>query len=177
MGKAHAVAFQGRIISVHVRETLHGVREVVTHPGAVAVLLRDEQGRILLVRQERDGAGRPLWEIPAGTLDPGERPLAAAKRELSEETGLTARHWRYLGRVYPTPGYSSERIYLFRADGVGGAPTAQSEVDAVGFFSLEEVLRLARRGQGDGKTLAALALAAEIESGTSPDATTAPQVT
>jgi ADP-ribose pyrophosphatase len=157
-GRPPSIAFRGRAISVELRETPAGRREVVLHPGAVAILA-PRDGRILLVRQMRDGAGCPLWEIPAGVLEPGERPLAAAKRELMEETGLTAETWRYLGLLYPTPGHSNERIFLFLAVGVRGTPTAGSEVDAVGFFTRGEIVRFARRGQGDGKTLAALALA------------------
>jgi ADP-ribose pyrophosphatase len=134
---------------------------VVLHPGAVAVLVRDRAGRVLLVRQHREGAGGPLWEIPAGVLERGERPLAAAQRELWEETGLTARHWRYLGTVYPTPGYSTERTYLFLAGDPSGEPGARSEVDEVRFLSVAEIQRLARAGVGDAKTLAALALAGE----------------
>lgn len=128
------------------------------HPGAVAVLVRDEGGRVLLVRQRREGAGGPLWEVPAGTLERGERPLAAAKRELAEEAGLTAGSWRYLGLAYPTPGYSDERTYFFLARDVAGHAAPRSEVDEVGFFTVGEVRALARRGEGDAKTLAALAL-------------------
>lgn len=156
---ARSLVFQGRAITVEVRETPAGPREVVLHPGAVAVLLRDELGRILLVHQHREGPRAPLWEIPAGVLEVGEKPLAAAKRELSEETGLTARRWRYLGTVYPTPGYSAERTYVFLAEKPSGEPAARSEVDEAGFFPTASIYRWARMGQGDAKTLAALALA------------------
>ena len=152
-----SLVFQGQAISVEVRDAPAGRREVVLHPGAVAVLVRDEGGRVLLVRQHREGVDGPLWEIPAGTIGQGEKPLAAAKRELAEETGLTAGSWRYLGLAYPTPGYSNERTYFFRVEDVEGTPSARSEVDAVRFFTREEILALARCGQGDGKTLAALA--------------------
>ncbi len=155
-------AFAGAVFSVLVRETPQGRRDVVLHPGAVAILPLTRDGRLLLVRQEREGAGRPLWEIPAGTLEPDEKPLAAAKRELGEETGLTAGCWRYLGTMYPTPGYSTERTYLFLATDLRGEPSARSEVDGVGFFTADDARRLARRGQGDAKTLAALALAEPI---------------
>lgn len=149
-------AFQGRLLTVLLRETPEGTREVVLHPGAVALVIPDKHGRLLLVRQHREGPGAGLWEIPAGTLEPGERPYAAALRELREETGLWGK-LRYLGLLYPTPGYSTERTYFFRVEDVEGTPTARSEVDAVRFFTPEEIRDLARRGLGDGKTLAALA--------------------
>ncbi|MGC9529677.1 MAG: NUDIX hydrolase [Candidatus Bipolaricaulaceae bacterium] len=149
--------FRGRVISVRLVSTPRGQREVVDHPGAVAVAVRNAAGKLLLVRQHRPGANRPLWEIPAGTLEPGERPLAAARRELAEETGLAADRLRYLGTIYPTPGYGAERIFLFAAQATGTA-APQAEIAAVGYFSSAEIVALARAGQGDGKTLAALTL-------------------
>jgi len=151
-------AFRGRLISVRVLETPRGPREVVEHPGAVAIVVRDEEGRVLLVRQLREAVGKEVWEIPAGKLEPGEAPEAAAARELHEETGLTAARLRFLGTIYSTPGYSNERLYLYLAEGVTGKPAAASEVSEARFFTREEVAELARAGEGDGKTLAALAL-------------------
>lgn len=148
------VAFHGRLLRLVLRETARGLREVVEHPGAVAILVFDPLGRILLVRQFREGAGRKLWEIPAGTLEPGEKPFSCAVRELREETGLSVKP-RFLGVIYPTPGYSTERIFLFAARAEGEA-IASSEIEEVRFFTKEEILELARRGEGDGKTLAAL---------------------
>jgi ADP-ribose pyrophosphatase len=149
------VAFHGRLLRVVLRETPRGAREVVEHPGAVAILVFDSLGRILLVRQFREGAGRALWEIPAGTLESGEKPYSCAVRELREETGLSLRP-RFLGVIYPTPGYSTERIFLFAAKTEDKA-VASSEIEEVRFFTKDEILELARRGEGDGKTLAALA--------------------
>ncbi len=150
--------FRGRLISVRVEETPRGPREVVEHPGAAAVLVLDAEGRVLVVRQPREAAGKALWEIPAGKLEPGEAPEEAARRELLEETGLSASTLVPLGVIYPTPGYSGEVIHLFLAQGVAGEPRAASEVSAVRFFTRGEVAALARAGEGDGKTLAALAL-------------------
>jgi len=151
-------AFRGQLISVRVVQTPRGTREIVEHPGAVAVLVQDPEGRVLLVRQGRPAAGRELWEIPAGKLEPGEPPEQAARRELREETGLIAETLVPLGVIYSTPGYSNEVIHLFLAQGVAGEPRAASEVSAVQFFSRKEIAELARAGEGDGKTLAALAL-------------------
>jgi len=156
------VAFCGRLLRLVLRQTSRGVREIVEHPGAVAILVFDPLGRILLVRQFREGASRALWEIPAGTLEPGEKPYACALRELREETGLSLRP-RFLGVIYPTPGYSTERIFLFAAK-TEEVPFASHEIEEVRFFTKEEVLELARRGKGDGKTLAALAFLFASES-------------
>ena len=150
-----SLVFQGRFLRVVLRHTSRGYREVVQHPGAVAILVTDPSGRILLVRQFREGAGRELWEIPAGTVEPGEKPYFCAIRELREETGLSVRP-RFLGVIYPTPGYSTERIFLFAARAEDKA-VASSEIEEARFFTKEEILELARRGEGDGKTLAALA--------------------
>jgi len=158
IAEGHSLAFRGRLIAVEVRDTPAGRREVVLHPGAVAVLVRNEQGQVLLVRQYREGPQAPLWETPAGLLERGESPLTAARRELREEVGLTARRWRYLGTIWPTPGYSTERTYVFLASGLRGTPAARQEVDEVRFFAPSEILDLARRGHGDAKTLAALPL-------------------
>jgi len=155
-GAEEKLAYSGKLLRVVVRQTSRGWRELVEHPGAVAVLVTDAQGRVLLVRQHREGAGRELWEIPAGTLEIGEKPYACAKRELREETGLTGK-LRYLGVIYPTPGYSTERIFLFQLVGTANFARADHEVEEARFFSVPEIMELARKGKGDGKTLAALA--------------------
>lgn len=151
--------YRGRLVSVRLIQTPEGARELVEHPGAVAVLVRDPLGRVLLVRQSRVGAGGDLWEIPAGTREPGEPPLATAQRELLEETGLQASRWTQLGTIFPTPGYSNERITLFLAQGITGEATGRSEVDEARFFAVPSILSMASEGHGDAKTLAALALA------------------
>src|SRR5947199_930248 len=81
-------------------------REIVRHPGSVAIVPRQADGRIVLVRQFRYVTGRELWEIPAGTLDkPGEAMADAARRELAEEAGFKASRWTALGSAYLVPGY------------------------------------------------------------------------
>ena len=97
------------------------VHEVIRHPGAVCVVALDEQGRILVVRQYRTALERVTVEIPAGKLEPGEDPLKAIGRELSEETGYTAGNIRHLASIAPAAGYSDEIIHLYMAtDLVGG---------------------------------------------------------
>ena len=155
---AEELLFRGKLLTLKVLHTPRGEREVVQHPGAAAVLVVDASGKVLLVRQLREAAGKELWEIPAGKLEPGEYPEETAARELREETGLEAGQLTYLGAIYPTPGYSSEIIYLFLAKFPRGQARAASEVAEARFFTPAEVLEQAFRGQGDGKTLAALAL-------------------
>lgn len=90
-------------------------REHVDHPGAVAVVPRFSKNKLLLIRQFRYSAKGDLWEIPAGTLELGEKPLTCAKRELEEETGYKAKKWRYLSRFYLAPGMSNEVMTLYEA--------------------------------------------------------------
>lgn len=103
-------------------------REIVEHPGAVAVLGLDESGRVLMIRQYRHPVGRLLWEIPAGLRDkPGEPLLAAAERELLEETGYRAADWRVLVDFFTSPGFSTERLRIFLARGLTQVPEAGRE--------------------------------------------------
>jgi 8-oxo-dGTP pyrophosphatase MutT (NUDIX family) len=96
------------------------VREVVLHPGAVGVVVLDDDYRLWLVRQPREALGVPdLLEIPAGKLDEeGESPLEAGRRELAEEIGKRAEHWESLGSFYTSPGFTNEEVHLFLATGV-----------------------------------------------------------
>jgi 8-oxo-dGDP phosphatase len=101
-------------------------REVIEHPGAVAVLALDSGGQVLLVRQYRHPAGQVLWEIPAGLRDVTGEPLVqAAQRELLEETGHRAADWHVLTDVVSAPGFSSERVRIFLARGVSEVPAAE----------------------------------------------------
>ena len=93
-------------------------REIVAHPGAVAIVPVRPNGDVLLVRQYRHAVRSDLWEIPAGKLEPGEDPLACAQRELREETGYKAADWTRLCTFYTSPGFSNERITLFHAAGL-----------------------------------------------------------
>ena len=101
-------------------------RDVVLHPGAVAVLALDDTDRILMIRQYRHPVGRLLWEIPAGLRDvPGEAPWVTASRELMEEAGYRAKDWRVLADYYSSPGYSTERLRIFLARDLELIPAAE----------------------------------------------------
>ncbi|MFT4086602.1 MAG: NUDIX hydrolase [Gordonia sp. (in: high G+C Gram-positive bacteria)] len=111
-------------------------REVVEHHGAVAVIARDEQGRIAMVRQYRHPIGRRLLELPAGLLDggPDESPLGAAQRELAEEADLAADFWRTLVDLCLSPGFTDEALRIFVAEGlrsVDGGEREHEEADMV----------------------------------------------
>ncbi|MDZ7636964.1 MAG: NUDIX hydrolase [Bryobacterales bacterium] len=136
-------------------------RSIVSHEGSAVVLPVDEDGRVLLVRQYRVPAEKTLWELTAGRLDPGEKPLAAARRELAEETGLRARHWKRLARFYPTPGYVSELMHLYLASGLkqGEACTEEDERIETRWFTRGELEQWVDSGKlEDAKTLAGLLL-------------------
>ena len=115
--------FQGRILSVHVDEVLlpngnTSTREVVEHVDGVAVLPLDERNNVLTVTQYRYVFGKPLLEIPAGKLDPGEDPVTGALRELKEETGAVPDSLLPLGVILPAPGCYGEKLHLFLARGL-----------------------------------------------------------
>lgn len=115
--------FNGRVIrvtldKVQLEDGTTSTREVVHHHGGACVLPVDANGNVTMVRQFRYALGEELWELPAGKLEAGEDPFEAAKRELSEECGLTADTYTELGVVYPTVGYDSEKIYLWAAEGL-----------------------------------------------------------
>ncbi len=124
------VVHRGRYLEVRIdtierADGTRGTRDVVGHPGAVAVLALDDDGRLLLVRQWRIPAGRAMLEIPAGTLDVhdgvAEDPDLAARRELEEETGHRATAWRKLASFWTAPGFASELMHLYLATGIAGA--------------------------------------------------------
>jgi ADP-ribose pyrophosphatase len=143
----------------------HHTREWVEHPGAVAILAVAD-GAVLLVRQYRTPAARVLLEIPAGTLDRGpdgavEDPDVAAPRELGEETGCHAAHWRVLSRFFPAPGFAGEVMHLYLATGLtpidGYAGPEPDERLALVRVPIGEAIALAAEGGiEDGKTLLAL---------------------
>lgn len=131
-------------------------RSVVRHAGSAVMMAVDERKRILLVRQYRLPADQYLWELPAGKLDPGEKPLQAAKRELAEETGYKARTWKKLVSFFPSPGYIQEKMTIFLATDLteGTATPMDDERIETRWFRAKEVGKLIRSGKiEDGKTI------------------------
>lgn len=156
--------FDGRIL--HVRRDVvrlpdggEAFREVVDHPGGVCVLALDDQNRALLVSQFRYPYGQVLRELPAGKLEYGEDPAAAAVRELEEETGAVAGEFRSLGELYPSPGYCGEiiRMYLARDLTFGEAHPDEDEFLNLERVPFEELVEQALSGGiRDAKTIAAV---------------------
>jgi ADP-ribose pyrophosphatase len=115
--EARAV-YEGKLVSVTLERWGNHEREIVEHPGAVAIVAVDRDGCVTLVRQLREATRGELLELPAGTLEPGESPLESARRELAEETGLAGGGWREAAVFWTTPGFCRERMTLFFAEGV-----------------------------------------------------------
>lgn len=131
-------------------------RSIVHHAGSAVMMAVDDRKRILLVRQYRMPARKYLWELPAGKLDPGETPLKAAKRELREETGYSARKWEKLVMFYPSPGYIAENMTIFLATDVkaGEAQPMDDENIETRWFTAKEIEEGIRSGKIiDGKTM------------------------
>ena len=163
--------YEGRIFRVAV-ETITLPKgqqmqvEVVRHPGSVVLLPISGRGELMLVRQYRHAVGRWLWELPAGSLKPGEAEDAAAARECQEELGLIPSRLERLGSFFPTPGYCDEEMVFFRATGLrapgaGDAavqPDDDEDIEARA-FAVDEVRQYVARGDIiDLKTVAGLAL-------------------
>ena len=131
-------------------------RSIVRHVGSAVMLAIDSKKRILLVRQYRLPAEKYLWELPAGRLDPGEKPLEAAKRELAEETGYKARKWKKLVSFFASPGYVQERMTIFRATDLieGEATPMEDERIETRWFAPAEVKKMIAEGKiEDAKTM------------------------
>jgi ADP-ribose pyrophosphatase len=159
--------YQGRVVKLSV-DTVQlpngetSKRELITHPGAVAIVPLDAAGNIIMVRQYRYAAKKVLLELPAGTLNPGENPDLCADRELQEETGLKAGKLEKLGGIYVAPGYSTEYIHLYLATDL---QESRLDMDEDEFIEVETVplsttFELIREGViNDGKSISGLMLA------------------
>ena len=159
--------YEGRVVNLRVDavEYANGYRsdvEVVEHRGGVAIIAMPQPKSIVLVRQFRPAIGRAMWEVPAGKLEAGEDPLGSATRELAEETGYTAQRLRKLWTFYTAPGFCTELLHLFVAEGLsaGKASPEESELIEVRTFGVDEAWQLVTRDElPDAKTQIALAWA------------------
>jgi 8-oxo-dGTP pyrophosphatase MutT (NUDIX family) len=163
----HAILHEGRVFNL-VKENYtldNGVTadmDFIQHPGAAAMVPLLNQEQVVLIKQYRHAIRKFIWEIPAGTLNPGESPLNCAKRELIEETGYSAADWHQLGTITPLPGCSNERIHIFLA--LELKPAQQhlddDEMLKVCQVNLDEALQMILKGEiSDGKTISGLFLA------------------
>jgi ADP-ribose diphosphatase len=153
------IAYDGKLIDVTVERWGDHEREIVEHPGAVAVVAVDREGYVTLVRQQREPARKLLVELPAGTLEEGEEPAETARRELAEETGLYGGDWRSVTTFWTTPGFCRERMHLFFAEGVeagDASPDEDEDVELVR-WPVAEIERHLHEIE-DAKTLAGLLL-------------------
>jgi ADP-ribose pyrophosphatase len=144
----------------------HSERDVIRHNGSVVILAIDNAKSrknpwIVIERQYRHAAQRFMWELPAGKLEPGEEPLAGAKRELEEETGYQARKWKPLVEYYASPGFLGEQMKVFIAEGLvaGEAHPEEDERIELRLVKLSELLKMIEKGAiVDGKTLTSVLL-------------------
>lgn len=162
--------FQGRVIAVNVERVRlpNGAianLEIVHHPGGAAIVAIDDRDRVCMLYQFRHAAGGWIWELPAGKIDNREPPFATAQRELVEEGGVTAAHWRQLGEYFSSPGVFTEVIHLYlatRLTPVVHAPE-EHEVFRVEWLPFDRVLDMAHTGElKDGKSLVGILRAAAV---------------
>ena len=163
------LVFEGRVVKLYKDKIelptgRESFREVVKHSGGVVILaIKDD--KILLVKQFRYPIKEIMFELPAGKLEAGEDPFEAAKRELEEETGYCADKWTDLGYVYTSPGYSDEKLYLYKAENLQFTHCHPDEGEIIQAFeyTYNDVLKMINNGQiNDAKTLCAL-LRAQIK--------------
>jgi ADP-ribose pyrophosphatase len=156
--------YDGRLVhlklhDVRLPDGATSIREIIHHPGAVALIAVDNDQQVLLVRQFRLAANRIMIEIPAGTLEPGEEPEACAIRELQEETGYKPNQVEALGGLYVAPGYTTEYLRLFYATDLEPSTLEQDDDEFLELMRVpfREALDMIERGDIiDGKTIAGL---------------------
>ena len=156
---ASRIVYDGRLIDVTVERWGEHEREIVEHPGAVAIVAVDAEDSVVLVRQLREPARKELLELPAGTLDRDEEPLASARRELAEETGLSGGDWRHAASFWTTPGFCREVMHVFFAERVEEGEQSLEADESIQLVRIPVAELPSRLGAvEDAKTLAGLLL-------------------
>lgn len=163
--------FRGKIINLRVEqvELPNGKiasREIVEHPGAVAVVAVTSENQVLMVKQYRKACEEELWEIPAGKLDPGESPEDAAVRELEEETGYRAGSLEKLTSVYTSPGFANEMIHIYLAEKLTATEQNPDEDEFLDLYhcTWEQIRELLKSGElKDAKSISGLLMAMGIK--------------
>ena len=158
------VLFDGKVVRLERDKVLcpngrESIREVIHHNGGSAILCLTENQEVLLIKQFRYPYDEVIYEIPAGKLEKNENPYDAALRELEEETGNKATSLEFLGKIYPTCGYSSEIIYLYLAKNYIHTKTSFDEDECIEsyYFPLEQVKKMISSGEiKDAKTICAI---------------------
>ena len=158
--------YKGRLLKVFVktRKLPNGYTatfEMIKHPGAALIVPFLSKDRIIMLRQLRPVINSYIYEFPAGTLDKNEAPIACARREIVEEAGFSAGKLTLAGKIYPVPGYSTEKIFIYKAEGLKKVEhiKEKDEVIEVHTFTRRSLVRLLNKGAiTDGKTIAAIAL-------------------
>jgi len=166
----HINGYNGLIINTTLDRVVlqngeHTLREVVSHPGGVTIIPIDDDGYVYCVRQFRYPMSEHLLEVPAGKLEYGEEPFLCASRELSEETGITASEYIDLGKIYPSPGFCKEILYIYMARGLTfGIPHPDhNEFLDVEKIHIDELVRLVMSNEiTDAKTVIAILKAKNI---------------
>lgn len=148
-----------RVDTVELPDKKYTKREIVEHPGAVAILALTDDKEVVLVKQFRKAVEQELLEVPAGKLEAGEEPEICAVRELKEETGFTAEKMEYIFQYHTSPGFSNEKIHLFFATGLkeGMAQPENDEYIDIEKIKIDELIYMIREGKiKDGKTVIAI---------------------
>ena len=157
--------FKGKLLKVYVKKVRlpngHlATFEIIRHPGAALIIPFLSKDKLIMLRQLRPVIESYIYELPAGTIDKGESPLECARREIVEETGYSAKKMKRLGFIYPVPGYSTEKIVIYKADGLSSRPrhAEKDEIIELEVLTRAAVRRLFKSGRiVDAKTIAALA--------------------
>ena len=159
--------FKGKLLKVFVKKVrlpngYLATFEIIKHPGAALIIPFLSKEKIILLKQYRPVIDSYIYELPAGTLDKGEKPIECARREMVEETGFSAKRLTCIGKIFPVPGYSTECIKIYKAEGLRKEEHEyeKDEVIKIHLFTRPAVRKLFKSGKiVDAKTIAALAFA------------------